>query len=155
MAAEIPPARKSLANEIACSFMVLCSECSFPITSTDDKPHCPLQLMACTDEMADCIAAFGIYIRQSIAIHHGNCGLRMFANLSTSQSLRQLKRLRADVSTLRNCLEPRVGTVVNLVYAWLIVLLQITGEITPFRQKSKWVSLTVDSLRGTSGGSDL
>lgn len=57
-------------------------------------PHCPLQLMACTDEMADCLAALGIYITQSIAIQHGNCGLRALANPSTSRGLPPIKLSR-------------------------------------------------------------
>lgn len=35
---------------------------------TQYSPHCPLWLLACTDEMADCVAALRIYLLHSIAI---------------------------------------------------------------------------------------
>lgn len=80
MAAEMPPAKKSLANEIACSLMVLWSWCEFKNEKYEGSPHCPLQLMACTDEMADFQAALEIYVTPSIAIHRGNCGVSGLAD---------------------------------------------------------------------------
>lgn len=85
MAAEIPPAKKSLANEIAVSFMVRCSWCAFSDNQYSRYPHCPLQLMACTDEMADCKAALRIYPTQWLAIQCENFP-------PTSQRLHQLNR---------------------------------------------------------------
>lgn len=41
MAAEIPPAKKSFANEIACSLMLRCSWFVFQVTSYDDVTQLP------------------------------------------------------------------------------------------------------------------
>lgn len=57
--------------------------------STIDIPHCPLQLMACTDEMADCEEALRIYVTQLIAIQYEKCDLRILAHPSGHAALRQ------------------------------------------------------------------
>lgn len=104
MAAEIPPAKKSLANETAVSDMVLfwLLDVPFRLTSTQDKPHCPLEKLACTDEMADCEAARGIYVTQSSRYNTGTLAPRYWPMIQRHSDSRQLQHMRRGVLWMRH-----------------------------------------------------